>query len=624
MAHHTRYTRRRSPDTLALLVAAVLACLLCQAGWSAAFGDGLPQFAVGPRRHLLRDFTPLQKVRRGAAAAAGFVRAARRDGKRAARRRPAVALGPASSGPASARLLRTPRLARATPARVAGAGGPQSGEALKRARPALAFTRCRPRFRAVSLWRDLTRATLQFGAFWYFLGVLYILLGMSIVCEDYFVASLAALGEKFGLSDDVNGATLMAAGSSMPEVFSSFMALANSETDNSLGMVRCRRAAAPCARVRSPRALLRLQATIVGSSVYNILVIIGWSAIAGKDILLDWKPLVRDSVFYFITIIFLISTFTTGDIHFGNGFVAVLLYSCYVGFMTQNQKVFKKMDKLAEMYVPYLHRKTTERLARKGIAAGGGLVESDTELQPLAAEEGAAEVAEGTAADASAAAPAAGHGKEEEHEADHLVWPTDGTRSEKIKFCIKAPYFAVFKYTIPDCRTQRWKSYYALTFVCSIVWIGILAWYLVAWASHVACVLKIPDIIIGLTVLAAGTSLPDTLSSVIVARQGLGDMAVANAIGSNVFNVLFGLGFPWCLWILISGEKIVVPVSGLRENAFTMLLVGIFYMSVFTFRGFHMTSDLGRAFIAVYAAYVLMICIRFGIIDRPPESMTCV
>jgi K+-dependent Na+/Ca+ exchanger-like protein len=358
----------------------------------------------------------------------------------------------------------------------------------------------------------------------------------------------------------------------------------------------------------------------VGSSVYNILVIIGWSAIAGKDILLDWKPLVRDSVFYFITIIFLISTFTTGDIHFGNGLVAVLLYGSYVGFMTQNQKVFKKMDQLAEQYVPYLHRKTTERLARKGIAAGGGLVESDTELQPLAAADEAS-----SSAEAGVAPAAEGHGKaEEEHDTDHLVWPSDGTLGDKVKFCIKAPYFAVLKYTIPDCRTERWKQYYVLTFFCSVIWIGILAWYLVAWASHVACVLKIPDIIIGLTVLAAGTSLPDTLSSVIVARQGLGDMAVANAIGSNVFNVLFGLGFPWCLWILISGEKIVVPITGLRENAFTMLVVGIFYMTVFALRGFHMTANLGKCFIAVYFGYVLMICVRFGIISRPPESMTCV
>ena len=91
----------------------------------------------------------------------------------------------------------------------------------------------------------------------------------------------------------------------------------------------------------------RHQATIVGSSVYNILIIIGWSAIAGKDIMLDWKPLVRDSVFYFITIMYLIGTFRDSDIHFYDGAIAVTLYACYVGFMTQNQKAFAKMDELA-------------------------------------------------------------------------------------------------------------------------------------------------------------------------------------------------------------------------------------------------------------------------------------
>jgi sodium/potassium/calcium exchanger 2 len=88
-------------------------------------------------------------------------------------------------------------------------------------------------------------------------------------------------------------------------------------------------------------------------------------------------------------------------------------------------------------------------------------------------------------------------------------------------------------------------------------------------------IMRIPEIVIGLTILAAGTSLPDTLSSVIVARKGLGDMAVANAIGSNVFNVLFGLGMPWTIWILYSGQPIYTPVTGLQENAFTMLAVGI-------------------------------------------------
>ncbi|POI19867.1 hypothetical protein CIB84_016388 [Bambusicola thoracicus] len=51
----------------------------------------------------------------------------------------------------------------------------------------------------------------------------------------------------------------------------------------------------------------------------------------------------------------------------------------------------------------------------------------------------------------------------------------------------------------------------------------------------------------GITFLAAGTSVPDCMASLIVARQGLGDMAVSNTIGSNVFDILVGLGVPWGL-----------------------------------------------------------------------------
>ena len=357
---------------------------------------------------------------------------------------------------------------------------------------------------------------------------------------------------------------------------------------------------------------------MVGSSVYNILVIIGWSAIAGKDIMLDWKPLIRDSVFYFITIMYLIGTFTTGYIHLGNSLVALFLYACYVAFMTVNQKAFAAMDALAERYVPYLHRKSQERLALKaGLSTDSGPL--DTELLPIMEFDAATMDKD---LDDSEAVP--GGADASAHEADHLVWPAKGGAAEKLKFCIKAPLFFVFKYTVPDCRTERWANYYWGTFFASIVWIGILAWYMVQWASHVSCVCRIPEIIIGLTLLAAGTSLPDTLSSVIVARRGLGDMAVANAIGSNVFNVLFGLGMPWTIFILYTGKAIYVPVTGLRENAFTMLAVGIFYMSVFVLRGFHMTTKLGYVFIGIYAAYVLMTIIRYSVISPQPQSTTCV
>ena len=70
------------------------------------------------------------------------------------------------------------------------------------------------------------------------------------------------------------------------------------------------------------------------------------------------------------------------------------------------------------------------------------------------------------------------------------------------------------------------KNWYPFSFVASIVWIGLYSYFMVWWAEVIGVTFGIPDTVMGLTFLAAGTSIPDLLSSVIVARQGLGDMAV--------------------------------------------------------------------------------------------------
>lgn len=57
--------------------------------------------------------------------------------------------------------------------------------------------------------------------------------------------------------------------------------------------------------------------------------------------------------------------------------------------------------------------------------------------------------------------------------------------------------------------------------------------------------LSIPDTVMGLTFVAAGVSVPDALSSIAVIKEGYGDMAVSNAVGSNVFDILICLGLPW-------------------------------------------------------------------------------
>merc|ERR1719253_90371 len=118
------------------------------------------------------------------------------------------------------------------------------------------------------------------------------------------------------------------------------------------------------------------------------------------------------------------------------------------------------------------------------------------------------------------------------------------------------PMSILFKLTIPDCTKDELKAYYFVSFLSSIFWIGILSYFMVEWASKLGCMFGIHPAIMGCTILAAGTSVPDAIGSLIVAKNGQGDMAVSNAIGSNVFDILLGLGIPWMLNGLIYGVSL--------------------------------------------------------------------
>lgn len=105
----------------------------------------------------------------------------------------------------------------------------------------------------------------------------------------------------------------------------------------------------------------------------------------------------------------------------------------------------------------------------------------------------------------------------------HSLWryPKEKTWFKQIMWIITWPIYLVFLFTIPDCEKPRFKKLFPLTFTMCIVWIGSLS-YLVAWMiTIVGDTLKIPDSVMGITFLAAGTSVPEAVSSVIVAKQGI-------------------------------------------------------------------------------------------------------
>lgn len=111
-----------------------------------------------------------------------------------------------------------------------------------------------------------------------------------------------------------------------------------------------------------------------------------------------------------------------------------------------------------------------------------------------------------------------------------------------------------------------------------------IAFWMLSLAVHHSCVvtkvwmitiigttLGIPDTVMGLTFVAAGVSIPDALSSIAVIKEGYGDMAVSNAVGSNVFDILVCLGLPWLIQttILVPGGHVNVISKGMRHSVWT-------------------------------------------------------
>lgn len=154
------------------------------------------------------------------------------------------------------------------------------------------------------------------------------------------------------------------------------------------------------------------------------------------------------------------------------------------------------------------------------------------------------------------------HTKYDEEPNDVLSFPPGVGKWGKLRLTIMFPIRVLYFITIPDCRKASWESWYILTFIMSITWMGMHSYVLVWAVSVIGVTINIPECIMGLTLLAAGSSIPDAIASLVMAEQGIGEMALANAIGSNIFDMLC-LSIPWLLstttvhknsQVLIQGE----------------------------------------------------------------------
>lgn len=107
-----------------------------------------------------------------------------------------------------------------------------------------------------------------------------------------------------------------------------------------------------------------------------------------------------------------------------------------------------------------------------------------------------------------------------------------------------------------------------LTFVCSLIFIGILTGFIGDLASLFGCMIGIPDAITAITLVALGTSLPDTFASKAAAiGDENADASIGNVTGSNAVNVFLGLGLPWTIaagfYLIRDGDPYRLPAGSL-------------------------------------------------------------
>jgi cation:H+ antiporter len=122
-------------------------------------------------------------------------------------------------------------------------------------------------------------------------------------------------------------------------------------------------------------------------------------------------------------------------------------------------------------------------------------------------------------------------------------------------------------------------------------------WFLEG-AIRVARLLGISDLVIGLTIVAAGTSMPEVATSILAAIRGERDIAVGNVVGSNIFNILACLGIS----AVIAPARLTVPESVIAFDLPAMVAVAVACLPIF-FSGNRISRWEGALFLFYYCAY---------------------
>ncbi|XP_056640739.1 probable sodium/potassium/calcium exchanger CG1090 [Diorhabda sublineata] len=477
---------------------------------------------------------------------------------------------------------------------------------------------------------------------------IYMFLGLAIVCDEYFVASLDRICEELKMAPDVAGATFMAAGSSAPELATVIIGVFLAKDDIGISGV-------------------------IGSAVFNIMFVIACCGLCSSAVVyLNWWPLVRDSFFYAISILVMLAVIFDKKISWIESLVMIFTYLIYCVVLHYNTP----LERWAQTWpVPFKVVPPNEQsglVSYKTLEDGGKHQSYGMEQTNIAQSYGNEQVQQipeysnqGMNNFAMAWSPEkyqdsfanqlSGPDLNQASQPEPIPQPTQPVRPIQPDYYkpkeydpsahadplvkpeggwyIQATWGLVFpihwlcRKTMPDCRSDKYRNWYPFTFFVSMVWISFYSYFMVWMITIIGYTMGIPDTVMGLTFVAAGVSVPDALSSVAVIKEGYGDMAVSNAVGSNVFDILICLGLPWFIKtaIIRPGTTVKVLSKGLTYSTLSLLSTVIFLVVATHMNGWKLDRKFGIMLMIWYLIFITFASMYelnvFGYMN-PPECPT--
>lgn len=427
---------------------------------------------------------------------------------------------------------------------------------------------------------------------------------LAVVCDEYFVISLYHICARLDLDSNVAGATFMAIGSSAPTLFISVISIFFTESGGDVGL-----------------------GTVVGSTIFNTLFIIATCGLAAKQIIhLSCYPLLRDSFMYTVGTVALVVTIRDREVRWFEALMFVIIYAFYIIVMYFNRPLERFFRGIKDRYCGSCsedqNESTDKKLTKDSIEnySESNLEKRDTTALELIQNKSVCDLAglnlgkhigtqtKFTEQETTLASTATLKAdlSQFEHKQDSPFNVPDGVLP-KVAWILGMPVCLLFYITIPPCCKQRWSEWFLVTFLMSVLWMGTLSYILVWMVCIMGSTFNIPDCVMGMTFLAAGSSIPDVMASVIVARQGQGDMALSNAIGSNVFDFLC-LGVPWLMKSTIMNPGVPVIIYSQSIMVSALLLIGsiVFTVLAIHLNNWRLDKKIGVIFLIVYVVFIAL------------------